>query len=203
MTGIKIVNLGSLIENVGEERAKAILSNFSCPLNADVEHFLKTNAILFAKQGLAATHLVFKKYKKEPVLVGYFSLASKYITVSKNKVTSTTARRIAKFAAYNQYSNVYSLSAPLIAQLGKNFTNGYNELITGDELLALAIEKVQRVQMDVGGRISYVECEDKPALIDFYSRNGFREFDKRTLDKDETDLQGEYLVQLLRYISLK
>ena len=195
MTGIKIVNLGSLIENVGEERAKAILSNFSCPLNADV--------ILFAKQGLAATHLVFKKYKKEPVLVGYFSLASKYITVSKNKVTSTTARRIAKFAAYNQYSNVYSLSAPLIAQLGKNFTNGYNELITGDELLALAIEKVQRVQMDVGGRISYVECEDKPALIDFYSRNGFREFDKRTLDKDETDLQGEYLVQLLRYISLK
>ena len=73
-----------------------------------------TNAILFAKQGLAATHLVFKKYKKEPVLVGYFSLASKYITVSKNKVTSTTARRIAKFAAYNQYSKAIAMSSSLL-----------------------------------------------------------------------------------------
>lgn len=201
MTGIKIVNLGSLIENVGEERTKAILSNFSCPLNADVEHFLKSTAIEFAKQGLAATHLVFKNHKKEPVLVGYFSLANKYITVSKTKVSKTTAKRIARFATYSPYNNVYSLSAPLIAQLGKNFTNGYNELIPGDELLELAVRKVQRVQMDVGGRIAYVECEDKPALVEFYTRNGFREFDKRTLDKDETDLQGEYLIQMLRYIS--
>lgn len=201
MTGIKIVNLNNLIESIGEEKAKSILSNFSCPLNLDVESFLKFKAIEFAKQGLAATHLVYKKFKKQPVLVGYFSLANKYITVGKNKVSRTVGRRIAKFSAYNQYDNVYSMSAPLIAQLGKNFTDGYNELISGDELLELAIRKVQHVQMDVGGKIAYVECEDKPKLIEFYTRNGFIEFDKRNLDKDETELEGEYLIQLLRYIS--
>lgn len=201
MTGIKIVNLNNLIESIGEEKAKSILSNFSCPLNLDVESFLKFKAIEFAKQGLAATHLVYKKYKKQPVLVGYFSLANKYITVGKNKVSRTVGRRIAKFSVYNQYDNVYSMSAPLIAQLGKNFTDGYNELISGDELLELAIQKVQHVQMDVGGKIAYVECEDKPKLVEFYTRNGFIEFDKRNLDKDETELEGEYLIQLLRYIS--
>ena len=89
----------------------------------------------------------------------------------------------------------------MIAQLGKNFSNGYNKLITGDELLSLACEKVSIVQMAIGGRVVYVECEDKPQLTEFYSRNGFYEFDTRKLERDETELEGEYLVQMLRYLS--
>ena len=58
MTGYKIVNLKMMIEELGEDRAKAILSQFSCPLNKDVEQFLRTKAISFAKQGWAQTHLV-------------------------------------------------------------------------------------------------------------------------------------------------
>ena len=44
-----------------------------------------------------------------------------------------------------------------------------------------------------------MECEDKPELTKFYSSNGFVEFGKRPLDRDEKDdLSGDYLVQMLK-----
>lgn len=204
MTGYKIVNLSIMLEELGEDSVQEFLSSFSCPLNKDVEQFLRTKAIIFAKQGWAQTHLVFASYRETPVLVGYFSLANKHITIS-TKIFSSRSRnlrhRLAKFAVYNADAKAYILTAPLIAQLGKNYANDYNNLISGDELLEIACEKISRVQYDLGGRFAYVECEDKSQLIDFYSRNGFCEFDTRNLDPDETSTMcGEYLVQLLKYI---
>lgn len=207
MTGYKVVNLKMMIEELGEDHTKEVLSRFSCPLNKDVEQFIRSKAISFANQGWAQTHLVMASYKGDPVLAGYFALASKHITISSKifqSRSSRTRKRIAKFASYDPGIKSYILTAPLIAQLGKNYNNGYNRLITGDELLDIACEKISRIQYDLGGRFSYVECEDKPALVDFYSRNGFCEFDHRPLDADETDLlSGEYLVQLLKYIHSK
>ena len=37
MTEYKIVNLSAMLEELGEDAVKAILSDFSCPLNPDVE----------------------------------------------------------------------------------------------------------------------------------------------------------------------
>lgn len=204
MTGYRVVNLSALIEELGEDAAKRILSNFSCPKNPDVEYFLAAKAIEFAKQGWAQTHLVFASYKKEIVLVGYFALANKTICVPGKNLSNSLKKRIAKFATYDSNLKAYILSAPLIAQLGKNYTNKYNELITGDELLNEACNKISRIQFELGGRFAYLECEDKEKLTSFYSRNGFCNFDTRKLDKDETDkLQGEYLVQMLKYIHKK
>lgn len=204
MTGYRVVNLGAMIEELGEDTVKSVLSNFSCPLNPDVEYFLSKKAIDFAKQGWAQTHLVFASYKSEWVLVGYFALANKYIRISAKylgKASSTLRRRITKFATFDRELKAYILAAPLIAQLGKNYRDGYDKLITGDELLSEACDKIGKVQFDVGGKFAYLECEDKPKLTDFYSRNGFCEFDYRKLDLDETDkLEGEYLVQMLKYI---
>ena len=207
MTGYKIVNLRVMLEELGEDSVREILSSFSCPLNKDVEQFLQRKAIDFAKQGWAQTHLVMASYKGAPVLAGYFTLANKYISISSKMFqsrSSTLRRKLTKFATFNAEAKSYILTAPLIAQLGKNYANGYNKLITGDELLEIACEKISRVQYDLGGRFAYVECEDKPQLTDFYGRNGFCEFDTRKLDPDETDaLYGEYLVQMLKYIHKK
>jgi len=204
MTGYRVVNLKILIEELGEDTAKSILSNFSCPMNLDVEFFLSKKAIEFAKNGWAQTHLVFASYKDEWVLVGYFSLANKYIRISAKRLGSASGslrRRIAKFATYDSTLKSYILAAPLIAQLGKNYCNEYNKLITGSELLNEACEKIRRLQFDVGGKFAYLECEDKSKLVDFYAKNGFCEFDIRYLDRDETDkIDGEYLVQMLKYI---
>ena len=74
MMGYKLVNLKILIEEIGEEATFALLSSYSCPLNPDVENFLKAKAIDFAKQALSQTHLVFASFKNQPVLVGYFCI---------------------------------------------------------------------------------------------------------------------------------
>lgn len=204
MTGYRVVNLGAMIEELGEDAVKSILSDFSCPLNPDVEYFLSKKAIEFAKQGWAQTHLVFASYKAAWVLVGYFALANKTICVPGKNLSNGLKKRIAKFATYDSNVKSYILSAPLIAQLGKNYKNNYNKLITGDELLNEACDKISRIQFELGGRFAYLECEDKIKLTDFYSRNGFCNFDIRKLDKDETDkLSGEYLVQMLKYIHKK
>jgi hypothetical protein len=39
MQGFSIINLKSMIEQIGEPETKERLSNFSCPLNKDVEYF--------------------------------------------------------------------------------------------------------------------------------------------------------------------
>lgn len=200
MLGIKIVNLNLLIEECGEDSAKEALSTFSCPLNRDVEVFLKEKAIIFAKQGWSQTHLVMMPYKSEMVLVGYFTLASKFITVQAKRLSKSTKKKLGQFSTYDPELKAFHLSAPLIAQLGKNYSNGYDKLITGDQLLKLACNKVRFIQLDLGGRYVYLECEDKPRLIEFYSSNGFHEFDRRKLDKDETDIDGECLVQMLKYL---
>lgn len=204
MTGYKVVNLGVMVEEIGEDAVERILSTFSCPMNADVEFFLRKKAVSFAKQGWAQTHLVFASYQDQPVLVGYFALSNKYIRISAKllgRAGSTLRKRIQKYATYDSTVKAYFLSAPLIAQLAKNYANGYDKLITGDELLAEACSKISRIQFELGGRFAYLECEDKTCLTDFYKRNGFCEFDIRYLDADEADkMSGDYLVQMLKYI---
>ena len=68
-------------------------------------------------------------------------------------------------------------------------------------MLKLACDKVKFVQGEIGGRIVYLECEDKEKLIQFYSDNGFVAFGIRRLDKDEVNIiDGSYLVQMLKYL---
>lgn len=45
-------------EEVGEPALVRLLSDFSCPKNPDVEHFLKKNAIEFTKKNQSVTYLV-------------------------------------------------------------------------------------------------------------------------------------------------
>ncbi len=202
MTGFKIVNLSSLVDVCGEDAAKGILSEFQCPYNTDVEKFLRVKAIEFAKHGWSRTHLVFASYKQKPVLVGYFTLSNKIITIGTDKKMGTNLRRrINAFATYNRDIKKYWMTAPLIGQLGKNFANDYNTLITGDELLFMACEKIKSIQIDIGGKFTYLECEDKPVLVEFYQRNGFYNFGKRFLENDEKgDFDTPYLIQLIKYL---
>ena len=93
------------------------------------------------------------------------------------------------------------LSLQLIAQLGKNYDNGYDLLISGDELLQLACDQVAEIQILSSGKFTYIECEDKDKLIDFYSSNGFRRIANRELNKSEEGIiTSEYLVQMIKYI---
>ena len=201
MIGYRIANLDDLLDAIGEDETTKILADYSCPLNKDIEKFLKHSAVQFSKMGITKTHLVFASYKSCPVLIGYFAIAYKTFFIRRTKALSSKLRsRILKFARVDDEANGYEISAPLIAQLGKNYTNDYNSLITGDELLKMACDKVKQIQSIMGGKIAYLECADKPSLLEFYGRNGFREFDRRQIVGEEREaFKSEYLVQMLRY----
>ncbi len=190
-------NLSDMLEELGEDSVKTILSNFSCPKNKDVENFLKTKSIEFSKRGFAKTHLVFWTTEdgSEKALVGYYTISSKFITIQRSSVNSKEAKKLRESGIYNEKTNEYTVAAPLIGQLGKNFSDGNDSLILGSDLLQLAIDKVVSVQKEIGGRFVYLECEDKQKLIEFYEKNHFKKFGKRKLDRDETDVDGHYLLQ--------
>ena len=83
----------------------------------------------------------------------------------------------------------------MIAQLGKNFNCANGELITGKELLNLAIETIKELQYRVGGTVVFLETEDNKKLLDFYIRkNNLKQFaNRKTEDHKE-------LIQLLKLI---
>ena len=200
MKGYQIANLETLIESIGEDAARATFADFSCPMNSDIEDFLLHKAETFSKQNLAKTHLVFASFRSSVVLVGYFALAYKTFNIrSGGTLGSSMRKRLKKFARVIPETGNYELSAPLIAQLGKNYTNDYGKLITGDELLQIACDKISNLHTLVGGKSAFVECENKAALIAFYTRNGFNEFDRRPVDRAERSQAGQEYVQLIKY----
>ena len=67
----------------------------------------------------------------------------------------------------------------------------------------MACDQVKTVQIMLSGSLTYVECEDKQYLIDFYTENGFIRIANRTLNKSEkTTEDNKYLVQLIKHISI-
>ena len=200
MTGYWQVNLMDMIEVRGEAVVKDELSHFSCPLNQDVEMFIKEKAIEFSRQGYSATHLVYRSYKQAPVLVGYYALAYKSVCIKSSVLNSKWRHRLHRFATYDPDLKQYQIALPLIGQLGKNFAHNYNTLISGDDLLGIACTKIRQTQLAFGGKMAYLECEDKPRLIEFYERNGFYQFAHRNLDRDEIGHDtSRYLVQMIKY----
>lgn len=201
----KIIRIEDMYEALGEEKVKSILDDFQCELNEDVEYFIKEKAIEFFKADIAQTFIVTSLYKQKEVIVGYFALTSKATKVKKSSLSNTWRKRLARFANNNDLDDkYYNISLPLIGQLGKNYYNGYNELISGDVLLKMACDKVKEAQAILGGKLVYLECEDKPRLKEFYESNGFVCFGKRNLEKDEREKNdGSYLLQMLCYLKDK
>ena len=179
---------------IGEADLQEAISDFSCPRNPDVEHFLKDNAIEFTKKNQSVTYLVLSN--EDGIIVGYFTIALKPITVNANRMSNTVKRKLQRISKLDEATETYTAAAFLIAQLGKNFTNQLNERISGEELLDMAWTVVKELQYAAGGVVSFLEADRKEKLLDFYYRNGFREFDVKMIEDSEGNLHE--LVQLLR-----
>ena len=98
----------------------------------------------------------------------------------------------------DETSNSYSVSAFLIAQFGKNFSDSIVQPHdwNGTRLMEKALETLCLVQRTVGGGIVYLECEDKPKLLEFYENEqiGFHQFGTRFSGTDNITY-----IQLLRF----
>ena len=196
----RIINIRRYIGNenpeLGEDELLQILSEFSCPLNLDVERFLKYSSIEFTKKNQSVTYLVFSV--ADGKLLGYFTLALKPLTVRGETVSNTVKRKLLRVSELDKKSDTYTMSAYLIAQLGKNYSENDGKMITGAELLGLAWDKIKATQYMFGGMVTFLEAENEEKLLSFYRENRFSQFDTRQTTSD-TDESHE-LVQLLRLL---
>lgn len=114
-------------------------------------------------------------------LVGYFAITIKPITANAEPFSNTVKKKIARVSELNEWNHTYNLAAYLIAQLGKNFYNGANNRITGEELLGLAMKQVQQLQ-----------------YFSFYKDKGFQQFDSRL--PESAGREPHELIQLLKIL---
>ncbi|HJC63218.1 MAG TPA: N-acetyltransferase [Candidatus Blautia merdavium] len=191
------LNLLEMLDTYGEDKLQAVLSCFICPQNTDVENFIQSKAITFARQRLAMTYLIYSAMDN-PELVGYFTLANKFVSIDGNALSKTLQKRISKFSQYDKEFDRFLVSMPLIAQLGRNFNPSLLTSIPGQDLLAIACRKVQEAQFIIGGKAVYIECASNPKLFDFYSASQFVQFGQRERDTDEIE-ESPILVQMLKY----
>ena len=183
-------------DDAGEPALDRLLSEFSCPKNPDVEHFLKSNCVQFTKKNQSVTYLVMSMEKGE--LLGYFTIALKPLTVRDEMISNTVKRKIKRVSEFDSQTNSYTMSAYLIAQLGKNYTDGRNKEITGAELLELAWSVIEDMQYMGGGMVVFLEANNEEKLLSFYRDNKFRQFDTRLTASKEAE--PHELVQLLRLL---
>lgn len=113
--------------------------------------------------------------------------------------SNTMNRKIARVSELDETTGTYTLSAYLIAQLGKNFANNANERITGEQLLQAAVETIKELQYMAGGMVVFLEAEDNEKLIHFYEyKNGFKCFSVRQAESKDGD--NHKLIQLLKVL---
>ena len=196
----RIINIRRYIGNenpeLGEDELRQILSEFSCPMNHDVERFLKYSSIEFTKKNQSVTYLVFSV--ADGKLLGYFTLALKPLTVRGETVSNTVKRKLLRVSELDKKSDTYTMSAYLIAQLGKNYSENDGKMITGAELLGLAWDKIKATQYMFGGMVTFLEAENEEKLLSFYRDNRFSQFDTRQTASDAEE--SHELVQLLRLL---
>lgn len=195
------VNILDMLKAIGEEELLRFLSDFSCPLNIEVEDFVRNKALDFAKRKLSITYLVMKKMNEEKnVLVGIYTLSHKAIEITNANISNTARKKLLRYAALDKDTDKYNISAFLIAQFGKNNAVPERYSITGNELMDLTFELLKHVQYCVGGGVVYLECEDVGKVLEFYQNdcNRFKIFGER-----ESEIDQKRYLQLLRFFKIE
>ena len=96
------MSLDDLLSALKTEEIKSIFNDF-ISINQDdsphdVELFLKTKAIDFERTAIATTYLVFDEGTN--ILLGFFSLANKPLTMSKKNFEGLSKKQQKKFKAF-------------------------------------------------------------------------------------------------------
>ena len=130
--------------------------------------------------------------------MGYFTIALKPLTVRGETISNTVKKKLLRISELDNETQTYTMSAYLIAQLGKNFANEANKRITGDELLEAAWNKIEEMQYRAGGVVTFLEANNEEKLLSFYNDNRFQKFDTRQTTSNT--VEPHELVQLLRLL---
>lgn len=192
MTDIKIIHVGDLADNAGASAVKLLTDSFSCPQNAEVETFLKQSALDFTRRSVSVTHLLVSPETRE--CLGYFTLTHKPFSVKAQSLSNSQRKRMERFSKFDSDLGVYTVSAVLVAQIGRNFSASVRA--TGAELMAAAFDRITAAIHEIGGQTVFLECEDgNLKLRQFYEKNGFSSCARRFSKED-----GIWYLQMFRFL---
>lgn len=185
--------LSNILKESDGELLFNLLSDSFISKNKDVETFLKEKSVQSTKLYTSATYLLYNLDSKADLL-GYFTLATKMLTIKPESLTSSQAKVIKRFVSLDSDTNTYRLPAVLLAQFGRNFSEN-SVSIKGAELMKVALERIEKAVLLTSGKITFLECEPKEKLIKFYENCGFRLLDNVIYSKTSKEL-----VQMFRVI---
>ena len=94
MSGYTIRKISELAVDYGEDFVSNVVSAFTCRFNAEVDDFLFSNALDFARRKVSVTELVFDNASQ--LCAGYFTLAVKPLQIqtpcSSTRLSSRCSR---------------------------------------------------------------------------------------------------------------
>ena len=176
---IRLLKISELEDTVGKEALADTLARFSCPLNKEVESYLKdaSRAVQSSRMSSSVTYLAFDSGTND--LLGYFTLMMKAYSVKSDALNSANKRLIRRFSEIDSSGN-FTAAVYLIAQIGKNFALPEGDQIEGSELLMAAMNVFCETKKAIGGKLVMVEREsDRPKLLEFYNDNGLKSWTTR------------------------
>ena len=189
-----VVNVLDYMELIGEESVVDVLSSFSCPKNKEIENFVRNNAVEFAKRKMSITYLLLDEYSR---VLAIFAITHKAVQIWGKNLSSTLQKKIQRYAQKNEKTDEYALSAFLIGQFGKNYQHKDAPVPDGGKMMEAVLTILKHVQREIGGGVVYLECEEKPELLNFYQneKNRFRKFGERLSEKENVNY-----IQMLRIL---
>jgi len=180
---ISLWKLTDFEKAAGAETFARTLSCFSCPLNRDVEDYLKNpkRATNSSHMSSSVTYLILDSQSYD--LLGYFTLMMKAYSVEAKLLSSKNRRLVERFSQFSKDGKCV-VPVYLIAQLGKNLALPKEQRISGVDLLKLALDRFHNVRKEIGGKLVMVEREtNRPKLMEFYNKNGFKSWTRRFDEK--------------------
>ena len=80
-------------------------------------------------------------------------------------MSKSMQRRLARVSEFDKENGTYTLSAYLIAQLGKNYKGGANLKITGQQRLQAAMDTIKEIGMYISGIYRIAETPSLRKLL--------------------------------------
>ena len=151
---LSLLTISEFEDTVGSDALADTLARFSCPLNKEVESYLKdsSRAVQSSQMSSSVTYLAFDSRSND--LLGYFTLMMKAYSVKSDALNSANKRLIRRFSEIDSSGN-FTAAVYLIAQIGKNFALPEEDQIEGSELLMAAMNvfcETTTMQQDFKGK---------------------------------------------------
>jgi hypothetical protein len=155
------------------------IGEFSCTRDADVERFLKKDAIRYESEGYGRTYIYTANEENLPQIVAFFTVA--VTSTDFSDVTKSRKRKVLHSKPGRDSQDFFG--GILIGQLGR--ADGFDATdINGQEMLKDAETIIEMGREHIGGKIIYLDC--KAPLIPVYQENGYN------LVKEEPFASGYY-----------